>query len=163
MAAEPEQTRPELVRLYQLAIGDGVKRELAKWIFLEAKARGRMEVADRQMKRLESRQLAVESRAAGQLSDSMVESVLRNSVAPTEWWKAEQALSDAVEEVSACKAMVDVLSKSLPTTSSAPGSRSAPSASSFGRQATTQRPGATSGAPKSSGSGTSSNNSSTHK
>lgn len=158
-----DETRPELAKLYRDAIGDGVKKDLAKWIFLEAKARGRMEIAERQIRRLESRQLAVESRAAGQLGEAMVMAVLANSVSVVEWHKAEQALSDAVEEVSACKAMVDVLSKSLPTTTSAPASRTAPSTSSSGRAATTHGPGATKGAAAYSASGTSSSNSSTRR
>lgn len=116
-----DPARQLLKDMYRDSIGAGVPKELAKWIFLEAKAIARREIADRRYKRIDSEDFAVRSRAWG-FGDMEAARVLVMQHAPDDilWHKAEQALSDATEEVNVCRRMIEVLSSMPPRAAAAP-------------------------------------------
>jgi hypothetical protein len=109
-----DENRQVLVELYRDACDDGVHGDLAKWVFREAKANARREIADRRLKRLDSEDFSVRCRAWGMDMESARQLVMAHAPDDIQWHKAEAALSDAIEEVSVCGRMVALLSKSPP-------------------------------------------------
>jgi len=110
-----EENRPVLIELYRDACDDGVHAELAKWVFREAKATARRDIADRRYKRLDGEDFSVRCRAWGFGDmDHARQLVMQHAPDDIQWHKAETALSDAIEEVSVCGRMIELLSKSPP-------------------------------------------------
>jgi len=120
MADDP--ARQLLKDLYRDAVGAGVPRELAKWVFLEAKAIARREIADRRLKRLDSEDFSVRCKAWGTDMETARVLVMQHAPDDVRWHKAETALADAIEEVAVCGRMIEALSKQPPS----PNQRPAP-------------------------------------
>lgn len=120
VAGQPgEKTPPTLIDLYRHAEKDLGAPALTRWVFVRAKACGRREVAASRLRRLESLQLTVESKAAAMPSDAAAELVMANGVAAHAWWRAEQELADAVEQVTAAEGVIEALSR-VPVTAIRP-------------------------------------------
>jgi hypothetical protein len=106
--------------LYRKAVGPRGVNAIEEWIFLEARARGRLAVAERRLKELETRTFCVLSRAwsYGDL-DHAREIVMKHAPDDIEIYKAETAVADATEEVSACGRMIEQLRTTKGTTTHA--------------------------------------------
>jgi hypothetical protein len=81
------------------------------WVFFEARARGRLAVADRQHRRLEEEDRDVRFQAGRFDTDVARAQVMQNAPDHIRWHKAEQAVADATAEVSVCGRMIEMLSK----------------------------------------------------
>jgi len=100
---------PDLKELYRRS-RDG-KYTLTDWIFFEARARGRLAIAERQHKRLEEEDRDVRFQAGRFDTDVARAQVMQNAPAQLRWHRAEQDVADATAEVSVCGRMIELLSK----------------------------------------------------
>lgn len=100
---------PDLRELYRMAKAG--KFTLQDWIFFEARARGKLAVAERQHKRLEEEDRDVRFQAGRFETDVARAQVMANAPSHLRWHAAEQAVADATAEVSVCGRMIEVLGK----------------------------------------------------
>ncbi len=104
-----ENRVPTLQDMYARAKESPIPKGIAYWIFLEAKARGRHEVAAANLKRLHDDYHAVFFMAADKDRTSQRQIVLSNAPDYIEFHKASTALSDAAEQLSVCARMIELL------------------------------------------------------
>jgi hypothetical protein len=112
VAARKPETLEELYRHACLPPGP---RAVQAWIFREAKARGRLAVAEREMKELETQRFCILSKTWGTDSDAARDLLMRHGPSGIEIGQAEAELATAVELVSACGRMIELLSRQPPT------------------------------------------------
>jgi len=105
-----EKAPPTLADLYARAKESPIPKGIAYWIFAEAKARGRHEVAAAQYKRLQDDYHAVFFNASCKDVDSQRQMVLANAPDAIQFYRAETALADAAEQMSVCDRMIALLS-----------------------------------------------------
>lgn len=87
------------------------KYTLVDWIFFEARARGRLAVAERQHRRIEDEDRDVRFQAGRYDTDVARAQVMQRAPDHIRWHKAEQAVSDATAEASVCGRMIELLSR----------------------------------------------------
>jgi hypothetical protein len=110
--SDGDTKKPQGIKdLYRKAV-EAPAATLVEWVFLEAKARGRLAIAERRMKEIETRTFCVLSRAwsYGDLEHAR-QIVMQHAPDDIEIHKAEVALADATEEVSACGRMIEHLTR----------------------------------------------------
>lgn len=104
LPAEPRQP-DTLVDFYRRAVKE-LGEPIAYWLFQNAKAQGRRAVADRKLKRSESTLSSLEYRAAVLNSDAASALIMANAPHPTEFYRLETELADAVEQVAATENVI---------------------------------------------------------
>lgn len=110
VAPPKEQRPPTTVDLFREAKTE-INPALAKWVFRRAKASGKRAVAEAKLRRLEMKQLTVESKAAAMPSDAAMEMVMANGVSDIEFQSVEIDLADAVEQQTAAEGVIAALSR----------------------------------------------------
>lgn len=109
-----EKKPSTLADLYRKAIGAKGPHVLVEWIFLEARAAGRLEVAQAQLKRLGEEDYLIRSRAYSFQSEAARSLAMEEEIHPLKFHKAEIALSDAREQLSVCARMIALLGGQKP-------------------------------------------------
>lgn len=155
VAPVSDERRPlsfeELFRRAQHDIGG----PLAFWAFQHAKASGRREKADRELKRVEESLRQLQYRASVLHGEAAVELIMEKAPSVIEFHRLDVALADAIEQQQGAANVMQLLAaRPSPTGTSGQGSRSPPSAPSAIRAVPTQRNGNTTGGTPSSAAGT---------
>lgn len=125
----------ELFRRAQHDIGG----PLAFWAFQHAKASGRREKADRELKRVEESLRQLQYRASVLHGEAAVELIMEKAPSVIEFHRLDVALADAIEQQQGAANVMQLLAaRPSPIATSAPASRSPTSAPSSGRAAMTR-------------------------
>ena len=112
---EVSARKPEtLDELYHKSCLPPGPRAVQAWIWREAKAKGRLAVAERAMKELETQRFCILSKTWGTDSDAARDLLMRHGPSGIEMGLAEAELATAVELVSACARMIEMLSRQPP-------------------------------------------------
>lgn len=112
--ASDENEKPTTIKdFYRRAVASSpqfVEKVVVDWVFWEAKAAGRREIAAAKLKRLLDTDYMFNVRASTLPSDAARQLVMAEGVDPITMYKAEVELSDACEQLSACGRMISLLS-----------------------------------------------------
>lgn len=99
-----------LADMFRRAKAD-VGEPMAYWSFQHAKATGRREIADRQLKRVERELENVLYRASVQFGDAQAEAVLKNAPGPMQFHRLDAELVEATEMVQATENVMAALAR----------------------------------------------------
>lgn len=103
------QVPERLQDLWKYAKETNLSPAALRWVFLEAKAIGRREVANVEIKRLDSEIFLVANRAHTMETEAARDIVLHYGVGHERIQKANTAYSDACEQVAVCGRMIELL------------------------------------------------------
>jgi len=108
--------KPETLEdLFRKACADPTPRALQEWIFLEAKAKGDLVIAERELRALEAQRDAVVYRSWHLVeTDAARALVMAHAPNDLEFGRAQAAVSRATEKVSVCARMIEHLSRRSP-------------------------------------------------
>lgn len=85
------------------------RTSLVEWVYMEARFRGRLVVAEKRLARLEGMDSAVQYRTACLETDAAMQLALQHRVAPHAMAEAEEDVRDAAEAFAFCSRMIEIV------------------------------------------------------
>jgi len=112
-APPPAAKKPEnLEDLFRRACDRPGPRALQEWIFMEARAKGRLAVAERELRELEMQRFCILQRTWGMESQAARDILMTHGPSPMELGQAQAEVATATELASACSRMIELVSRS---------------------------------------------------
>jgi hypothetical protein len=113
----PVVKKPEsLEDLFRRACATPGPRALVEWIFIEARAKGRLAVAERELRELENQRFCILHKTWGTDSDAARDLLMRHGPSPMELGLAQAEVATATEIASACARMIELSSRNKEAT-----------------------------------------------
>jgi hypothetical protein len=104
--------KPEsLEDLFRRACEKPGPRALQEWIFMEARAKGRQAVAERELRELEMQRFCILQRTWGMESQAARDILMTHGPSPMEMGQAQAEVATTTELASACARMIEMLSR----------------------------------------------------
>ena len=111
VAPPSEPRKPDtLVDMWKIARTQ-LGEDVTYWAFQHAKAVGRRERADRELKRVEGELSSLQYRAATLTSDAAIQLLMNNAPEVHEFHRLDTALADAIEIVTATASVLEILQR----------------------------------------------------
>lgn len=111
LAPPPTPKKPETLEdLFRRACGEPGPRALMEWVFMEARAKGRLAVGERELRELEMQRFCILQRTWGMESQAARDILMTHGPSPMELGQAQAEVATATELASACSRMIELLS-----------------------------------------------------